>query len=124
MTKKILTFTVFALLALSTASCQKLQARDNLNKDAQAFRAQSKRIDRFKRSIGLIWRTANFIWRPDTLNSLLPVLQQRKIRKSLIPVQTFQSLLKAQKRTAGRNCRWTEQRAVRQSSRAYIKNGG
>jgi hypothetical protein len=51
MKKKIFTFTILALLAISAASCQKLQARDNLNKGVQAFRAQKYdvAIDHFKK---------------------------------------------------------------------------
>jgi len=48
-------FTVLGLLALSAVSCQKLQARDNLNKGVQAFRAQKydSAIDHFKKAIEL-----------------------------------------------------------------------
>jgi len=55
MKKKILSFTLLALLAISAASCQKLQARDNLNKGVQAFRAQKYdiAIDHFKKAIEL-----------------------------------------------------------------------
>lgn len=55
MTKKILTFAVLALLALSAVSCQKLQARDNLNKGVQAFRAQKFElaIEHFKKAVDL-----------------------------------------------------------------------
>ena len=55
MKKKIFTFTILALLAISAASCQKLQARDNLNKGVQAFRAQKYdvAIDHFKKAIEL-----------------------------------------------------------------------
>jgi tetratricopeptide (TPR) repeat protein len=55
MTKRILSFAVLALLALSLVSCQKLQARDNLNKGVQAFRAQKydSAIDHFKKAIEL-----------------------------------------------------------------------
>src|SRR5438874_979619 len=55
MTQKILTFTVLVLLALSAASCEKLQARDNLNKGVQAFNAQKfdVAITRFKKAIEL-----------------------------------------------------------------------
>jgi len=55
MTRKLLTFTILALLAISAVSCQKLQARDNLNKGVQAFRAQKYdiAIDHFKKAIEL-----------------------------------------------------------------------
>jgi len=55
MTKKIFTFIILALLAISAVSCQKLQARDNLNKGVQAFRAQKYdvAIDHFKKAIEL-----------------------------------------------------------------------
>jgi len=58
MTKKLLTFTVLVVLSLSLASCQmvqKLQARDNLNKGVQAFKAQKfdLAIDHFKKAIEL-----------------------------------------------------------------------
>jgi len=55
MTKKLFTFTILALLAISAVSCQKLQARDNLNKGVQAFRAQKYdiAIDHFKKAIEL-----------------------------------------------------------------------
>jgi Flp pilus assembly protein TadD len=38
MTKKLLTFSFVALLALGSVSCAKLQARDNLIKGQQAFK--------------------------------------------------------------------------------------
>jgi tetratricopeptide (TPR) repeat protein len=38
MIRKLITFSVLALFVLVTASCQKLQARDNLNKGIKAFR--------------------------------------------------------------------------------------
>jgi tetratricopeptide (TPR) repeat protein len=38
MTRKFITLSVLALFVLITASCQKLQARDNLNKGIKAFR--------------------------------------------------------------------------------------
>jgi tetratricopeptide (TPR) repeat protein len=55
MRKNLLALTVLALLAFSTVSCQKLQARDNLNKGVQAFNAQKfdVAIERFKKAIEL-----------------------------------------------------------------------
>lgn len=38
MTKKLMTLTLLGLFLMATASCQKLQARDNLNKGIKAFR--------------------------------------------------------------------------------------
>ncbi len=55
MTKKLSVLVVLGFLALSTVSCQKLKARDNLNKGVQAFRAQKydAAIDHFKSAIEL-----------------------------------------------------------------------
>jgi len=55
MTKKLSLLVVLSLLALGTISCQKLKARDNLNKGVQAFRAQKydAAIDHFKSAIEL-----------------------------------------------------------------------
>jgi len=55
MTKKILTFAALALLALSVASCQKLEARDNLVKGVRAFKAQKydTAVERFKKALEL-----------------------------------------------------------------------
>jgi len=55
MTKKISLLVVLVTLALGTISCQKLKARDNLNKGVQAFRAQKydAAIDHFKSAIEL-----------------------------------------------------------------------
>jgi len=54
-TKKFSILVVLAFLTLSTISCQKLKARDNLNKGVQAFRAQKydAAIDHFKNAIEL-----------------------------------------------------------------------
>jgi tetratricopeptide (TPR) repeat protein len=58
MIKKFLSFTVLVVLALSLASCQmiqKLQARDQLNKGVQSFKATKfdAAIDHFKKAIEL-----------------------------------------------------------------------
>jgi tetratricopeptide (TPR) repeat protein len=98
MMKKILTFTALAVFAISAASCQKLQARDNLNKGVQAFRAQKYdvAIDHFKKAIELD---------PDLPNGELylatgyaqqfapgsPTEENQKIAE--LAVQTFQKVL-------------------------------
>jgi tetratricopeptide (TPR) repeat protein len=55
MTKKLSILVALGFLALGTISCQKLKARDNLNKGVQAFRAQKydAAIDHFKSAIEL-----------------------------------------------------------------------
>jgi tetratricopeptide (TPR) repeat protein len=131
MTKKILTFTVFALLALSSASCQKLQARDNLNKGVQAFRAQKYdvAIDHFKKAIELD---------PDLPNGELylatgyaqqfapgsPTEENQKIAE--LAVQTFQKVLVKEPKNvtamAGIASIYQNNAQYDKAREAYIKN--
>lgn len=98
MTKRILTFTVLALLALSAVSCQKLQARDNLNKGVQAFRAQKydAAIDHFKKAIELDPELANaeLFLGTSYAQQFVPGSTSEENQKTAdMAVQTFQKVL-------------------------------
>jgi tetratricopeptide (TPR) repeat protein len=101
MTKKFLTFTVLVVLSLSLASCQtiqKLQARDNLNKGVQAFRAQKfdLAIDHFKKAIDLDpeLKDAELYLATGYAQQFLPHLPSEENQKIADKaVQTFQKVL-------------------------------
>jgi len=98
MTKRILTFTVLVLLALTAASCQKLQARDNLNKGVQAFRAQKYDIavDHFKKAIELDpeLKDAELYLGTGYFQQFVPGSNSEENQKMAdLAVQTFQKVL-------------------------------
>ena len=98
MAKRILTFTVLVLLALGASSCQKLMARDNLNKGVQAFRAQKydAAIDHFKKAIELDpeLRDAELYLATAYAQQFVPGATSEDNQKNAdMAVQTFQKVL-------------------------------
>ena len=101
MTKKFLMFTVMAVLTISLTSCQmvrKLQARDNLNKGVQAFKASKfdLAIDHFKKAIELDpeLRDAELYLATGYAQQFLPHSPSEENQKIAdLAVQTFQKVL-------------------------------
>jgi tetratricopeptide (TPR) repeat protein len=101
MTKKLLSFTVLAVLALSLASCQmvqKLQARDQLNKGVQSFKATKfdAAIDHFKKAIELDpeLKDAELYLATGYAQQFLPHSPTEENQKIAdLAVQTFQKVL-------------------------------
>jgi tetratricopeptide (TPR) repeat protein len=101
MVKKILSFTVLVVLALSLASCQmiqKLQARDQLNKGVQSFKATKfdAAIDHFKKAIELDpeLKDAELYLATGYAQQFLPHSPTEENQKIAdLAVQTFQKVL-------------------------------
>jgi len=98
MTKRILMFTVLGLLALCAVSCQKLQARDNLNKGVQAFRATKydQAIDHFKKAIELDPELTNaelYLATAYAQQFIPGVTSEENQKDAVMAVETFQKVL-------------------------------
>jgi len=101
MTKKFQMFTVLVVLTLSLTSCQlvqKLQARDNLNKGVQAFKASKydSAIDHFKKAVELDpdLRDAELYLATGYAQQFLPHSPSEENQKIAdLAVQTFQKVL-------------------------------
>jgi len=101
MTKRFLSFTVLVVLTLCLSSCQmvkKLQARDNLNKGVQAFKAQKfdLAIDHFKKAVELDpdLKDAELYLATGYAQQFLPHSPSEENQKIAdLAVQTFQKVL-------------------------------
>jgi tetratricopeptide (TPR) repeat protein len=101
MIRKILSFSVLVVLALSLASCQmiqKLQARDQLNKGVQSFKSQKfdAAIDHFKKAIELDpeLKDAELYLATGYAQQFLPHSPTEENQKVAdLAVQTFQKVL-------------------------------